>query len=212
MPVIAIPATEAGQYPQLIHQMHQLRYRVFKERLDWEVMVSGDLEIDHYDALNPIYFLSLNENRVAGCARLLPSTGPMMLTHTFPTLLGTASAPSDQSVWESSRFAIDMTLASQNNHLGIHTVTCELIAAGLIWGLDHGWTEVVTVTDIILEKILRRAGCVLKRFSPPQKIGKLFAVAGAVEVSTQTLEKILTAGQITGPVLLNREFSERHAA
>ena len=33
--------------------MHQLRHRVFKKRLDWDVHISGDMEIDDFDALHP---------------------------------------------------------------------------------------------------------------------------------------------------------------
>jgi len=37
--------------------MHRLRYRVFEERLDWDVQVSGDMEIDAFDACQPVYLL-----------------------------------------------------------------------------------------------------------------------------------------------------------
>jgi N-acyl-L-homoserine lactone synthetase len=30
--------------------MHQLRYRVFKERLGWDVQINGDLEVDEFDS------------------------------------------------------------------------------------------------------------------------------------------------------------------
>ena len=39
--------------------MHQLRYRVFKERLDWEVHTSGDMEFDSFDALHPAYLVQV---------------------------------------------------------------------------------------------------------------------------------------------------------
>lgn len=29
-------------------EMHRLRYRVFKRRLDWTVQVSGDMEVDEF--------------------------------------------------------------------------------------------------------------------------------------------------------------------
>ena len=43
-----------GAFAPELAEMHRLRYRVFKERLDWDVTVSGDMEIDEYDALDPI--------------------------------------------------------------------------------------------------------------------------------------------------------------
>ena len=74
--------------------MHRLRYRVFKERLDWDVQVSGDMEIDEFDALHPAYLLQrATDGRIQGCVRLLPSTGPTMLRDTFPVLLDGAPPP-----------------------------------------------------------------------------------------------------------------------
>ena len=59
--------------------MHR-RYRVFKERLDWNVGTSVGFEIDAFDALKPNYLLLRGDvGRVDGCVRLFPSTGPTML-------------------------------------------------------------------------------------------------------------------------------------
>ena len=70
-------------------EMHRLRYRVFKERLGWDVEVSGDMEIDEFDACRPAYLLQTDDDgRIQGCVRLLPTTGPTMLRDTFPVLLG----------------------------------------------------------------------------------------------------------------------------
>jgi hypothetical protein len=41
-----VTADYHGQFINDIVEMHRLRYRVFKERLDWDVCVSGDMEID----------------------------------------------------------------------------------------------------------------------------------------------------------------------
>ncbi len=67
-------------------EMHRLRYRVFKLRLNWNVVVSGDMEIDEYDVLRPVYLLDrATDGGIQGCVRLLPSTGPTMLREIFPS-------------------------------------------------------------------------------------------------------------------------------
>ncbi|RWE50304.1 MAG: conjugal transfer protein TraI, partial [Mesorhizobium sp.] len=40
-----------GDFADELHEMHRLRYRVFKERLDWDVRTNGGYEIDSFDAL-----------------------------------------------------------------------------------------------------------------------------------------------------------------
>jgi len=52
-----ITADQYGNFIGEIAEMHRLRCRVFRERLDWEVQVSGDMEIDEFDALYPTYLL-----------------------------------------------------------------------------------------------------------------------------------------------------------
>jgi acyl homoserine lactone synthase len=91
-----ITADYYGNFTGEIAEMHRLRHRVFKERLDWDVLASGDMEIDEFDALHPAYLLQrAYDGRVQGCVRLLPSTGPTMLRDAFPILLDGTSAPAN---------------------------------------------------------------------------------------------------------------------
>ena len=106
MRVISLTHSDFPNSCHLIAGMHRLRYRVFRDRLNWDVSVSGQMEIDGYDALKPTYIVAVEESsRVVGCARLLPSTGPTMLGKTFPALLGSTPCPQDRRIFESSRFA-----------------------------------------------------------------------------------------------------------
>lgn len=95
-----------GEFINDLAEMHRLRYRIFKERLGWDVQVSGDMEIDKFDACRPVYLLQRTEDSgVQGCVRLLPTTGPTMLRDTFPALLDGDAAPTSDSIWESSASA-----------------------------------------------------------------------------------------------------------
>ena len=89
---------------------------IFKERLGWDVEVSGDMEIDEFDACRPAYLLQTDdEDRIQGCVRLLPTTGPTMLRDTFPLLLDGQLAPASDTIWESSRFGVDLLLAGRED-------------------------------------------------------------------------------------------------
>ncbi|MEY9543152.1 N-acyl-L-homoserine lactone synthetase [Bradyrhizobium diazoefficiens] len=183
-------------------EMHRLRYRVFKERLDWDVQFSGDMEIDEYDALNPAYLIQrARDNRVQGCVRLLPSTGPTMLRETFPVLLDGASAPASPYIWESSRFALDLHPDTPKAAHGLASATYELFAGMIEFGLSRRLTEIVTVTDARMERILRRAGWTLRRIGKPRALGSTLAVAGYLEVSIESLALLRAAGGLQGPVL-----------
>ena len=72
-----------GEFIDDLAEMHRLRYRIFKERLGWDVQVSGDMEVDEFDACRPVYLLQRDDDgRVQGCVRLLSTAGPTMLRAT----------------------------------------------------------------------------------------------------------------------------------
>lgn len=185
-----------------LSQIHRLRYRVFKQRLNWDVHVSEDMEIDEFDALRPVHLLYRSpDGRIEGCVRLLPSTGPTMLRDIFPMLLAGQPAPSSKDVWESSRFALDVLPDAPKADGGLAAATYELFAGMIEFGLSIRLTEIVTVTDIRMERILRRAGWPLRLLGKPRPLGNIMGVAGYLEVSTDALERIRRPGRISGPVL-----------
>jgi N-acyl-L-homoserine lactone synthetase len=191
-----------GAFAGTLIAMHQLRYRVFKERLDWEVHTSGDMEVDSFDGLHPAYLVQVaTDGRLQGCVRLLPSVGPTMLSETFPVLLAGQSAPSKCSIWESSRFALDIATDAPKGKHAIACATYELFAGMIEFGLSRRLTDIVTVTDARMERILRRAGWPLRRLGNPRNLGNTLAVAGYLEVSTDVLAKIRDAGGFAGPIL-----------
>jgi acyl homoserine lactone synthase len=191
-----------GDFVNDLAEMHRLRYRVFKERLEWDVHVSGDMEVDEFDVLQPVHLLQRsNEGRVQGCVRFLPSTGPTMLRDIFPILLDGRSAPRSDQIWESSRFALDAPPDAPKALGGLAAATYELFAGMIEFGLSIRLIEIVTVTDTRMERILRRAGWPLRPIGRPRSLGSTMAVAGYLEVSTDALERIRRAGRIPGPVL-----------
>jgi len=202
MRAISLDNRQFGQHLDLLAAMYRLRRRVFKDRLDWSVSVSGDMELDLYDALNPTYLLvTSNQGDVVGCVRLLPTTGPTMLANTFPVLLGGQEAPRCARILESSRFCVDTKLATELGENSLNRATFILFAA-MIEGLrSAGADSIVTVTDTRMERILRRAGWPLERFAPPQRIGQTMALAGFLHASDQALAAMYRQAGVTGPVL-----------
>ena len=191
-----------GEFVDQLAEMHRLRCRVFKARLDWDVQISGDMEIDEFDGLHPAYLLQPAFNgQVQGCVRLLPSTGPTMLRDRFPILLGREPAPQDPTVWESSRFALDVPSTAVKGPAGLAKATHELLAGMIEFGLSRNLTKIVTVTDTRMERILRRAGWPLERIGDPKPFGTTRAVAGYLEVSLESLARVRHCGGLNRSVL-----------
>ena len=191
-----------GAFAEDLVEMHRLRYRIFKERLGWDVEVSGDMEADEFDACRPVYLLQKDHRgQVQGCVRLLPTTGQTMLGNTFPALLDGQAMPASDAIWESSRFGLDLGSARSSAARNIAKATYELFAGMIEFGLVRQLTDIVTVTDARMERILCRARWPLKRIGMPRPIGKTIAVAGYLEISEERLQLIRDAGGLSGAVV-----------
>jgi acyl homoserine lactone synthase len=191
-----------GEFGGHLAEMHRLRYRVFKERLGWEVETVGDMEADEFDALRPTYLLlRARDGRLQGCVRFLPSQGPTMLSGAFPALLPEGSVPAAPDVWESSRFALDVPGETPKAAGGLAAPTYELFAGMVEFGLANALGKILTVTDVRMERILRRATWPLERLGPSRAIGTTMAVAGYLEVSVAALMRLRSLGGLVSPVL-----------
>jgi N-acyl-L-homoserine lactone synthetase len=166
MHVVAVTRAQYGAELDLLAGMHRLRYRVFKDRLSWTVSVTGDKEIDRYDGLGPTYILVVSAARdVLGAVRLLPTLGPHMLADTFPDLLQRAPVPRSETYLEASRFCVDTVAAEATGSGGLNRVTMLLLWGVADWSLATGADAITAVTDLRMERILRRAGWPMVR--PP---------------------------------------------
>ena len=58
-----------------LEKMFRLRFRMFRERLGWDVDCDDGQEHDGFDALDPLYVLAKEGTSVVGCWRMLPTTG-----------------------------------------------------------------------------------------------------------------------------------------
>lgn len=204
MQVLELNRANSGANMGLLMGMHRLRRKVFKDRLEWAVSVAGDLEMDRYDALDANYLIVRDGNSVLGSVRLLPTTGPNMLADTFPELLDGGTAPNCDSIAESSRFCVDTSLTDTVAEGGLRQATFMLFAAMLEWAKARDLRSIATVTDVRMERILRRAGWPLDRLGAPRRLGVTVAVAGLLPIQTDALNTIRANGGLVAPVLATR--------
>jgi acyl homoserine lactone synthase len=201
MQVVELTRAGYGANLSLLMGMHRLRRKVFRDRLDWSVATTGDLEMDCFDTLDASYLVVADRGAVLGCVRLLPTIGPNMLADTFPELLDGGSAPRSNLIAESSRFCVDTEATAVTTHGGLRQATFMLFATMLEWGEARGLASIATVTDLRMERILRRAGWTLERLGAPRRIGSTVAVAGLLPIEQDALAAVRRNGGLTAPML-----------
>lgn len=195
MQALAVPASSYRHSAVLLDSMHRLRARVFRDRMDWDVVVRDGREADEFDSCSPTYILAVSgQNHVAGCARLLPATGPTLLSVLFPELMGSEHFKPHRAMIESSRFCVDTSLATERGGEGLHGATWTMFAAIIEWSMANGYTELVTVTDVRIERILRRAGWPMTRIGEPKRIGNTTAVVGLLPTNIASFECVRPVG------------------
>lgn len=196
MKIKALQEDGSADFSPTLDQMYELRAKVFSQRLGWEVQACDGRERDRFDELKPTYILAVTqEGDVVGCVRLLPALGPTMLTTIFPQLVSAAGFSPHGRMLESSRFCVDTAVAAKGEG-GLHHVT-RLMFAGIIdWCLRSRHEEIVTVTDVVVERILARAGWHLHRLASPQPVGETLALAGILKVDQATFERVRPQGYL----------------
>jgi acyl homoserine lactone synthase len=118
--IVVIERNNAARYANLLDKMFRLRARVFHDTLKWDVHVADGKERDRYDDAAPVYIVYTDEKacEVKGSLRLLPTTGPTLLTDVFADTMPDGLHLRAPTIWECTRFCVDDgILARQGEHV-----------------------------------------------------------------------------------------------
>src|ERR1700683_5068674 len=157
-----IEGSRASSFPQEMDAMFRNRALTFSERLGWDVTVKDGYERDEFDDANPLYLVSVdpNTNEYWGSLRLLPTTGPNMLRDVFPCLLEEGEFIESATIWEGSRICcVSVDGQPQRRRNGVNFVLSELIAGIGEVAVIAGLTQIVSVFDARIYRVLKAVGC-----------------------------------------------------
>jgi acyl homoserine lactone synthase len=171
--------------------MFRLRFEVFSERLGWEVQTSDGMERDRFDDLPRVAYVlaKSSSGTIDACWRILPTTGPYMLSDTFPELLHGQASPVSEDCWELSRFAVATNRTTTNNG-AFGAIAIALMVESAKFAKANGISRYVTVTTPAMERMMKNLKIHIHRIGPPIRIGVAFAVACYIEVDDITLRAL----------------------
>jgi acyl homoserine lactone synthase len=189
--ITIIPGQLKSSHRLLVSQMHRQRKKVFADQLKWNVSVIGDLEIDGYDALDPVYVICHDKNyTVSGSVRLLPTTGFNMLNDTFSALLPGGEKIASPLIWEMSRFTVQADGARRNDLLRVAQTTGELILAVNNLGVAIGLTHFVTVYAAAMHRMFALSGLSGEPIGPPTHFGDVQTYAVTYELGDDLTSRL----------------------
>ena len=198
-----VEGSYASFFPREMDAMFRNRAETFSDRLGWEVVVKDGYERDAFDDANPLYLVSVDPDTEEywGSLRLLPTTGPNMLRDVFPQLLDSEYIES-ATIWESSRIcAAGVAGRLERNRNGVNAVLSELILGIGEVAVAAGLTQIVSVFDARIFRVLKAAGCNPQLIGTPQRIGGVMTYAGLFDTGEGPLEAFRAATGIGHSVL-----------
>jgi acyl homoserine lactone synthase len=96
--------------PSLDEALATYRHKIFIERIGWPLPVEHSMERNQFDHPETLYVMTREPSgTICGCARLLPTTEPHLLSEVFSHLLAGVSVPHSRDVRELSRFTAATT-------------------------------------------------------------------------------------------------------
>jgi acyl homoserine lactone synthase len=160
----------AGLKDGLFGKLSSYRCKVFVDRLGWNLSNEGGHEIDQFDRQDTVYLIAQDdEGEVQGCARLLPTTSPYLLSEVFPELLHGGTPPCSPDVWELSRFAAMDFNSKKTSALGQFSspVAIQLLQESLVVAGQRGAKRLITEITLGVERLIYKAGFLAHRAAPP---------------------------------------------
>ena len=164
----------SARLPQgLYAKVSRYRHEVFVQRLGWQLQTPAGEEIDQFDRSDTVYLVAEDDTgQITGCGRLLPTTRPYLLAEVFPQLMNGAPPPSTADVWELSRFCTVDLNAKVSSPMGQFSsaLTVDMMHAAVECGARLGAKQLISVSPVGVERLLRRAGFHCHRAGPPMII------------------------------------------
>ncbi|AWZ22157.1 autoinducer synthesis protein [Roseovarius sp. TM1035] len=204
--ILVIDAINKDRFSHVLDEMFKLRARVFGDRLGWQVEVKDGRERDLFDDLNPAYAVGLDdEGNVVSCVRALQTTGPHMLADVFADILDGEPPLRSATLWESTRFCVDTRrLGRGRDRNSVSYATCELMIASLEAAKSAGVSDIVTVIDPVMDRVLKRSGNAPYDYvGKTADMGKVPALAALLDCTDERIDRIRAFGGVEGDVFIS---------
>lgn len=197
-------------FARAMMEMHHDRKRVFVDALGWRLRSPGSwLEVDEFDTNHAIYLVATDPGGGHEASlRLLPSSGPHMMTELFADLCPNGPIRDDH-VWEISRLLTSPDLPRGTSVFAVHR---RLAMALMEFALLNRIMRYVLVTEARQVPALLSVGWEVDPISLPvmHQGGEIQALA--INVREATLGEMRKRFGFAGPVLATHHDAVRLAS
>ena len=186
-------------YLDILEDYFRLRHQIYVVERKWSVLDRPDKrEIDQFDTDETVYLLGLEGRAIIAGMRLVPTTGPTLLSELFPKLSldGPVRRP---DVYELSR--IFVVRNRRGEHAGPRAEAV-IQAAAMEYGLSVGLSAFTIVLESWWLPRLLDQGWVARPLGLPIDIDQMSTVAVMVDVNERAWTEICLRRSVPGAMLV----------
>ena len=137
-------------------EIYSLRKTVFKDRLNWAVSCTGNLEFDQYDTPNTTYIVGVYNNVVLCSLRFIETKYPTMITGTFLPYFKEFNLPAGKFI-EASRLFIDKSRLKESD-LYKEPICAMLFLAKINYARNYGYAGIYAIVSHPMYLIFKKSG------------------------------------------------------
>lgn len=142
--------------PGFARDLYRLRKRTFRERLDWKVECTDDMEKDQFDNARTTYLLGMHEGQLLCGARFIDVTQPTMISEIFHAYFDNMTLPTDAPCCEVSRLFLDKERRDSGNLRGM-PISKALFLAMIFYCMKKQYRGMYAVASRGMYAIFRHA-------------------------------------------------------
>ncbi|MDR6303283.1 acyl-homoserine lactone synthase [Nitrobacter vulgaris] len=203
-----VTAENIGAYQCEMEQAYRLRHNVFVDEMGWEDLRKPDgREIDQFDDGRALHMLYIEDDRVLGYQRMLPSMRPHLLTEVLPHLCE-GDFPVGPHIWEWTRYCVTREHRDRGRIL---SPAGNLLLSSIVeWGLASGVGKIIIEMNPLWLLRLVQLNFRVTPLGLPQQIGKDSIIAVTAAFDRRTLQKLQEMrGNVAQAIVAQPEADQR---
>ena len=143
-----------------LNELFTLRKRIFKDRLDWDVACTGNMEFDEYDNTDATYLLGVYKNEIICSMRFISMQNNNMITGTFKNCFKQINLPKGKNL-DASRLFIDK-VKYREHKLNQYPLSLILFLSMINYARRFNYEGIYTIVNDAMLIIYKRSGWKVK--------------------------------------------------
>ncbi len=200
MQVHVITSENWDSYHDALEEHFRIRHDIYVGERKWMALEKPDgREIDQFDNESAVYLLAMEDGKVLGGSRLVPTVAPHLLSDVFPRLASIGGVPRGEDIYEWTRIFVNPEFRKQN---GYAEAGSAVMASLMLYALEEGIEQISVVMETYWLHRFLEVGWHCVPLGLPEVIDGSWTTATLIDVSRQSIESLCKVRNINEPELV----------